>query len=303
LHPARIFFIMADNIIAAGGLKEVVSSSSNIADGDVNISKKLSSVLLNEFNYLPWSRAITIALGGRSRLGFINGTAKSPEPSSPKYEAWLSKDQQVMSWILNSMERDLAEIFSYSESSLDLWNAVRDMYGNQNNSARIFQIHKEIASLHQDGKPFVSLLGNLKSLWSELEIYRPPTVDATILRKRTEEDRIFQLLASLSPDFEDLRSHILMNTDLPSFKNVCATIQCEEVRRKVMLRTVNPSPPDVRAYIVRSPSEEKSYKGKRPDLKCQHCHNIGHSIDRCWILHPEMKPKFSKDQKGGGYQK
>jgi hypothetical protein len=33
------------------------------------------------------------------------------------------------------MERNLAEIFSYSESSLDLWNAIRDMYGNQNNAA------------------------------------------------------------------------------------------------------------------------------------------------------------------------
>ncbi|KAG6517659.1 hypothetical protein ZIOFF_021055 [Zingiber officinale] len=287
---------MADAIVVTGGPKD-------IADGDANISQKLSSVLLNEFNYLPWSRAITIALGGRSRLGFINGTFKSPESSSPEYAAWLSKDQQVMSWILNSMEHDLAAIFSYSESSLDLWNAVRDMYGNQNNSARIFQIHREIASLQQDGKPFVNLLGSLKSLWSELEIYRPPTTDAAILQKRTEEDRIFQLLASLNPDFEDLRSHILMNTDLPSFKNICATIQREEVRRKVMPRYVNTSPSDVRAYITRSSSEEKSYKGKRPDLKCEHCHSPGHSINRCWTLHPELKPKFSKDQKSGGYQK
>jgi len=120
--------------------------------------------------------------------------------------------------------------FSYSESSFDLWNAIRDMYGNQNNAARIFQIHQDIAKINQDGKSFVSLLGNLKRLWSELELYRPHTIDAAILRKRTEEDRIFQLLASLNPDYEDLRSHILMNSDLPSFQNVCAIIQREEIR-------------------------------------------------------------------------
>jgi hypothetical protein len=56
------------------------------------------------------------------------------------------------------MERNLAEIFSYSESTHDLWNAIRDMYGNQNNVARIFQIHREIANLHQDNRPFVQLL-------------------------------------------------------------------------------------------------------------------------------------------------
>lgn len=62
-----------------------------------------------------------------------------------------------MSLILNSMERNLAEIFSYSESSLDVWEAVRDMYENQNNSARVFQIQQNIANLCQDGKSFVSL--------------------------------------------------------------------------------------------------------------------------------------------------
>ncbi|GKF16345.1 hypothetical protein Tco_0061263, partial [Tanacetum coccineum] len=108
----------------------------------------------------------------------------------------------VMSWILNSMEHNIAEIFSYSESSKDLWEAVRDMYGNQNNSSRIFQIQLDIANLRQDRNSFVSLLGKLKGLWNELEVYRPHSVDPTILRKRHEDDQVFQLLASLGPDFE-----------------------------------------------------------------------------------------------------
>jgi len=76
-------------------------------------------------------------------------------------------------------------------------------------------------------------LGNLKSLWNELEIYRPHTCDVVILRRRTEEDKIFQLLASLSSDFEDLRSHILINPKQPSLKSVTTTIQREEIHRKV----------------------------------------------------------------------
>lgn len=32
-------------------------------DVDVNPNQRLSSVLLNEFNYLPWERAVTLALG------------------------------------------------------------------------------------------------------------------------------------------------------------------------------------------------------------------------------------------------
>jgi hypothetical protein len=52
------------------------------------------------------------------------------------------------------------------------------MYGNQNNFAWIFQIHRDIANINQDGKPFVCLLGNLKRLLSELEIYQPHTIHA-----------------------------------------------------------------------------------------------------------------------------
>ena len=44
------------------------------------------------------------------------------------------------------------------------------------------------------------------------------------------------------------------------------------------------------AYAInRSMNNDKPYKGKRIELKCHHCHNIGHSIGRCWILHPELK--------------
>jgi len=53
--------------------------------------------LINEFNYLCWSRAVTIALGGRSKLEFINGSIPSPDVDVLEYEAWISKDQLVMS--------------------------------------------------------------------------------------------------------------------------------------------------------------------------------------------------------------
>jgi hypothetical protein len=71
-------------------------------------------------------------------LGFINGSTISPKVNDPEYKAWLSKDQLIVSWILNSMEGNLDEIFSFSESSSDLWDAIHHMYGNQNNSARTF---------------------------------------------------------------------------------------------------------------------------------------------------------------------
>ncbi|XP_070667819.1 uncharacterized protein [Malus domestica] len=266
---------------------------------EVNPNQRLSSVLLNEFNYLPWSRAISLALGGRSKLGYVNGAIEAPVVTFSTYESWLCKDQLIMSWLLNSMERRIAKIFSYSESSMHLWKQVKEMYGNQNNAACVFQLKKNLASLQKGSKAFVQHLGSLTNMWNELDVYHPHTTDATVLIKRAEEDKIFQLLASLGPEFEDLRSHILMNAELPSFTGVCAIIQREEVRMKVMNQETKDSVSETRAYVSSNKHpESKVYKGKRPDVKCNYCDSLGHIKDRCWILHPELKSKFLKETKG-----
>ncbi|CAL2230653.1 unnamed protein product [Prunus armeniaca] len=132
------------------------------SDGNPNL--RLCSVLLNGFNYIPWSRAVSLALGGRSKIGFINGNILAPAVDDPKYEDWFCKDQLVMSWLLNSMEPQVAEIFIFFfYSAQHLWTAVKEMYGNQNNAARIFQLKKDIARVYQDGKPFIEHLESLKA--------------------------------------------------------------------------------------------------------------------------------------------
>jgi len=110
-------------------------------------------------------------------------------------------------------------------SAASLWKAVKEIYGNQNNSTCIFHIDKNLANLQQDGNTYVQLLETLEGMTSELALYRPYTVDAAKLRIHEEEDKIFQLLASLSSKYEDLHIKILMNPDFQSLTSVCATIQ------------------------------------------------------------------------------
>ncbi|KAM1630383.1 hypothetical protein ACFX2K_018526 [Malus domestica] len=139
--------------------REATSSSNSLSpsiiQGEINPNLRLCSVLLNEFNYLPWSRAISLALGGRSKLEYINGSIGPPERSSTSYGAWHANDQLVMSWILNSMKPKLSELFSYSESSFTLWESIKGMYGSQNNATRIFQLKKDVDGLRQGDQSFV----------------------------------------------------------------------------------------------------------------------------------------------------
>ena len=153
---------------------------------NMNSNQRLCSVQLNEFNYLPWSRAVSLALGGKLIIKFIDKSIATPNVNSPQYKSWFANDQMVQSWLLNIMEPHITEIFSYSESIADLWDAVKEMYGNQNNFARVFQLKKDISCFHQEGKSFVQYLGNMKNMWNELAIYQPHTIDVATLLKQAE---------------------------------------------------------------------------------------------------------------------
>ncbi|XP_070677845.1 uncharacterized protein [Malus domestica] len=274
------------------------SLSLNFSDIEVNTNQCLCSVLLNEFNYFPWSRAVSLALGGKGKLGFVNGSVEAPDSFSSTYSAWLCKDQLVMSLLLNTMEKHVAEIFSYYNCSCELRKALQDMYGNQNNYARVFQLKKDVANAQQEGKASVQHLGSLKAMWNEFDVYLPHTTNPIILLKRTEEDRIYQLLGSLKSKYEDLRSHILMSQELPTFNNVYATIQREEARKKVMNVVHSSRSIETHAYASNyKTSEAKVYKGRNTHLKCKYCNGVGHVEDKYWELHLELKPKFSKDGK------
>jgi len=109
-----------------------------------------------------------------------------------------------------------------------------------------------------------------------------------------------------------------MNPELPSLQSVTATVQREEIHKKVMNHETQSRTAATRGYHVKTmPRSEnsssgmlehaflskqvgdsRSFKGKRSELKWSYCHNTGHLTDRCWQLHLELKPRFSNEERG-----
>lgn len=88
-----------------------------------------------------------------------------------------------------------------------------------------------------------------------------------------------------------------MSVELPSFKTVCATVQREEVRIRVMNVEPNLKLSEAQGYVANHRNHDaKMYRGKTPHLKCKYCNAYGHTEERCWELHPELKPKFKDNR-------
>ncbi|GAV83349.1 UBN2_3 domain-containing protein [Cephalotus follicularis] len=143
------------------------SSSIVYVDGGKNnsheASNKRTSFVLTGQNYLPWSQAVTIALRGCSKLGYVNGNIPTPVVDDSQYVDWEANDNLVMTWLFNSMDPAIYEIFAYSETSTELWNSLKNMYGHDDNSSLIFEIQQKISNMTQTpDQSFTEHFGNLK---------------------------------------------------------------------------------------------------------------------------------------------
>ena len=89
-----------------------------------------------------------IALIAKQKLGFVNGKCVHPDMNSKEYEGWLRVDSMVISWILNSISKDIVDAFLYANTAKELWDELGERFG-ECNGPLIYQIQREITSISQ----------------------------------------------------------------------------------------------------------------------------------------------------------
>ncbi|KAG7588044.1 GAG-pre-integrase domain [Arabidopsis suecica] len=266
--------------------------------------KLVTSVILQGRNYLTWSRTTRTVLCGR---GLWNHVISSQAPKEtdkeeeegkevtlPEEDKWFQEDQAVLAILQNSLEASILEGYSYCETAKELWDTLKNVYGNESNLTRVFEVKKAINELSQEDLEFTKHFGKFRSLWSELESLRPGTLDPKILHERREQDKVFGLLLTLNPTYNDLIKHLLRSEKLPSLDEVCSKIQKEQGSSglfggKGELVTANKG--EMVANKAMYKNEEKR------SLVCEHCKKKGHIKEKCWILHPHLKPAKFKDSR------
>ncbi|XP_010481078.1 PREDICTED: uncharacterized protein LOC104759901 [Camelina sativa] len=214
-------------------------------------------------------------------------TKEGKELSGDERNKWFQEDQGVLAIIQNSLDAHILEPYSYYETAKDLWDTLKNIFGNVTNVNRIFEITRAINSLNQEDIEFTKHFGKFRSLWAELEMLRPATKDQAILNERREQDKVFVLLLTLNPSYNDLIKHILRSDKLPSLDDVFNQIQKEHgsmglFGSKEELVTANKVEVASANQVYYKPDD------KNPPV-CEHCKKVGHFKSRCWILHPHLR--------------
>ncbi|KAF5449632.1 hypothetical protein F2P56_030057 [Juglans regia] len=147
---------------------ENISSAYFLHHGD-NPSSILVTQPLTGENYHTWSRSMMMALTTKNKVGFVNGTISPPSDSAdPLFTAWNRCNSMILSWILNSISKEIASGIIYASSAFEMWHDLKESFSKRN-GPRIFHLQQAISSLCQDSLSVSVYYTRLKALWDELQ--------------------------------------------------------------------------------------------------------------------------------------
>ncbi|XP_075083713.1 uncharacterized protein LOC142167461 [Nicotiana tabacum] len=238
------------------------------------------------------------ALLVKNKLGFINGNDKKPDPNSSSYRLWERCNDMVTSWILNLLEKEIANSVEYVTDAMELWKELEDQY-DKTNGTKLYQIQKEINDLSQGALDITSYYTKMKKLWDELTTLITKshcTCNCTCgaresMHKAEHDRRLIQFLMGLNETYTVVRGSILMMNPLPIIAQAFSLLIQEERQREIKPHNhlslessaLNVNTNRTTSFKTNySPNNSQCYRN-RPF--CDYCKRPGHTREKCYKLH------------------
>ncbi|XP_074378371.1 uncharacterized protein LOC141719908 [Apium graveolens] len=266
------------------------------------------------------SRSVKIALSARLKLGFIDGSQTQPNDNSALLPLWKRSNDLVISWLLNYVSNDIRKSIVFMQTAKQIWDDLAIRYA-QNNVPRLFNLHKELASLTQGSRSITAYFTHFLGLMDELEALAPIhrcVCDVTTcacgvtlkLIQYEQQMKLRQFLMGLNDQFTASRGQIMLISPLPDMSQAYAMLLQDDNQRNSSGGSLSFSHDSV-AMNTRVSSAKKSFVTKKDDKKasdvvCDYCSMSGHSREKCFALHgyPEWyrlfghpKPKIKHNVK------
>jgi hypothetical protein len=182
-----------------------------------------------------------MALSAKSKLCLINGSMTKPSYSSPDFKAWMRYNDMVLSWIINSVSKEISASIIYINSAEAVWKDLKERF-SQGNGPHIFQLQKYIAATSQNSNSVSSYFTQLKSIWDELYNYRPiPQCLCGLcicdymntVMDFHHQEYVYHFLMGLNDSFSNIRGQILLIEPLPPINKVFSLVLQDEQQREV----------------------------------------------------------------------
>ena len=159
-------------------------------------------------NFILWKTQVLPALRGAQVTGLLDNSDAAPpktveitkadkttalEPN-PLYGPWIAKDQQVLSYLLNSMSPEILAQVVGKDSTYELWTTVNNLFASQSQS-RITNLRIAITNTKKGTMSSSAYMAKMKSLGDELAAAGRPVSDP---------EMVDYILAGLDRDYDSV---------------------------------------------------------------------------------------------------
>ncbi|GAB4831251.1 hypothetical protein Ancab_040231 [Ancistrocladus abbreviatus] len=254
-------------------------------------SIQLVSKTLDGDNYGHWSRAVTVALSAKKKLGFVLGICRRPEGDLALQDQWDTCNDMVISWLLNAARPEIAESVIYATTAEAIWNELKQRYG-QPSGAKLYQLQRELCSATQGSRSIAAYFTHMKRLWDEYNnmiSISPCTCGSSEAQDKIHQtQQLIQFLMRLNEVYTAVRGNLLLMKPLPSISQAYSLLLEEERQRGTsnLAPILNDSAAFVANNQKRFPAKVYVVNSiKKTDLFCTYCKMRRHTIEKCYRLH------------------
>ena len=83
-----------------------------------------TGITLDETNYSLWSQLMEMRISARNKAGYLTRETKKPALGDPNLGSWITENQRVKSWLIDSMSSSLMQRFIRLPTAKGIWEAV-----------------------------------------------------------------------------------------------------------------------------------------------------------------------------------
>lgn len=137
---------------------------------------------LTKTNFVLWKAQVLAALRGAQLAGFLDDSIKPPSKMvvlqdkdgntgekvvNAAYTQWVAQEQQVLSYLLMSLSREvLTQVATLTRAS-EVWSAIEGIYASQSR-ARVINTRLALSTTKKGNLSISDYVGKMKSLADEM---------------------------------------------------------------------------------------------------------------------------------------
>ncbi|XP_071685509.1 uncharacterized protein [Lolium perenne] len=211
------------------------SSSSTAASLAAALGSPPTEKLTQE-NYLFWMAQVLPALRGAMVMDLLDGSDACPPRTleveaenttrmvpNPDYATWISRDQQVLSWLVKSLSRDVLTHVYTLEHSAEVWAAVEDLCSSHSKS-RVSMIRGALATTKKNDLSATKYISKMRGLASEL------TAAGRVI---DDEELKEYILNGLDGDYNSLVASVNANPNT-TLSELCSQLSAYDYRQQML---------------------------------------------------------------------